>query len=128
MNALSLESSESTGLRLDCGGAALARRLAVRLGVAGVWREPQAAVDAAGRVGGLGDDDPSVAATIGGPLCGDAEQVGGQPVPPVLVVRSDALVARRGSAPDNTKSAMSVPSASAPNQAPMSRWESARRA
>src|ERR1035437_3929634 len=73
---------------------ALARGLAVRLDVAGVWLEPKAAVDTAGRVRGLGDDDPFVAATIGGPLCGDAEEVGGQPAAPVLVVGADALIAR----------------------------------
>src|SRR5450756_264301 len=82
---------------------ALARRLAVRLDVAGVWLEPKAAVDAACRVGGLGDDDPAVAATIGGPLCGDAEKVGSQPAPPVLVLGADALITRCAAAPDNAQ-------------------------
>src|ERR1035437_1883444 len=80
---------------------ALARGLAVRLDVAGVWLEPKAAVDATSRVRGLGDDDPFVAATIGGPLCGDAEEVGGQPTAPVLVVGADALIARCAAASDD---------------------------
>jgi len=82
---------------------ALARRLAVRLDVAGVWLEPKAAVDAACRVRGLGDDDPAVAGTIGGPLCGDAEKVGSQPAPPVLVLGADALITRCAAAPDNAQ-------------------------
>ena len=70
---------------------------------AGVGREPQAAVDASGRVRGLGDDDPVVAPTVGGPLRGDAEQVGGQASPPMTCVGADALVARRGAAPDDAQ-------------------------
>ena len=76
---------------------------AVRLGVAGVWLEPKAAVDTAGRVRGLGDDNPAVAATLGGPLCGNAEEVGSQPAASVLVVGADALVTRRATAPDDAQ-------------------------
>ena len=64
-------------------------------------RTQKAAVDASGRVGGLGDDDPSVAATIGGPPRSNAKKVGGQPAPPVIIVGVDALVARPRTAPDD---------------------------
>src|SRR5450759_2933764 len=82
---------------------ALARRLAVRLDVAGVWLEPKAAVDATCRVRGLSDDDPTVATTVGGPLCGDAEEVGDKPAAPVLVVGADALISRCAAASDDAQ-------------------------
>src|ERR1019366_7511580 len=75
----------------------------VRLGVAGVWLEAKAAVDATCRVRGLGDDDPAVAATLGGPLCGDAEQVGGQPAAPGLIVGAEAPVTSRSAAADDAQ-------------------------
>lgn len=79
------------------------RRLAVRLCVADVWFEAQAAVDASRRVAFLGDDDPSVAAVIGGPSSCNAEEVGGQPATAMLLVGADALIARRRATTDDTQ-------------------------
>jgi hypothetical protein len=58
------------------GPAPLAERLAVSRDVADVWLEAHAAVDAAGRVRGFGDDDPSVASFVSGPPSGNAQEVG----------------------------------------------------
>jgi hypothetical protein len=44
-----------------------------------------------------------VAATIGGPPGGHAEKVGGQPAATVLLVGANALVSRRGAAPDDAQ-------------------------
>ena len=57
-------------------GGALQRRRAVRRDVADVWLEAHAAVDASGRVGGFGDDDPPVAALVSGPPSGNSKEVG----------------------------------------------------
>ena len=77
--------------------------MTVRLDARGIGLEADAAIDAPRWIGGFGDDDPVIAAVLGGPARRDTEQVGGEAATPVRCVGTDALIPRSRSAPHDAQ-------------------------